>query len=298
MAERSRISWLTGPDGKPGATWNPVSGCTPVSEGCEHCYAARMVGRGLPHLHGTLTMDGSVGGEPTVEHLPFSTVLTHEERLHQPLTWRRPRRIFVCSMGDLFNNQVPDEFIDLVFATMAQAPQHQFIALTKRQERMLEYVREARNLRTIMPPHVSTDGSLRTWPLPNVILGVTVENQEAANERIPILLETPAAQRWISVEPMLGPVDLGWLNYDHGVTSIDALRGTHGVAYPHRGECSRLDWVVCGAETGPGARPMNPEWARALQAQCADAEVPFYLKQMSNRQPIPPDLLTRQWPKW
>lgn len=235
---RTKIEWAE-------VTWNPVTGCTPVSEGCQNCYAKRMATR----LRGRC-------GYP--ENDPFRVTL-HPERLKEPLRWKKPRRVFVCSMGDLFHPDVPVEFIDRVFAIMALATQHTFIILTKRPLRMKEYIkyRAARNFYHLK--HIE-------WPLPCVWLGVSCENQRAADERIPILLQTPAAVRFVSVEPMLGPVDLE-TQLGNAEESRHCLNGWHGI-----------DWVICGGETGPRARPMHPAWVRSLQNQCQAAGVPFFFK--------------------
>lgn len=243
MADGSRIEWTE-------ATWNPVTGCTKVSPGCDYCYAERIDER----FHGK----GS-----------FAVVRRSEEKLYLPLRWRKPRRVFVNSMSDLFHDDVPDSFIARVFAVMAQTPQHTYQVLTKRHGRMRSLMNAWAPV-TGRPPWVHTG----PWPLPNVWLGVSVENQQWADIRIPALLDTPAAVRWISAEPLLGPVDLG------NVGVVDALLGD-GLAGlmdvpPAR---PRLDWVVAGGESGPGARPMHPDWARSLRDQCAAAGVPFFFKQ-------------------
>lgn len=167
----------------------------------------------------------------------------HPDRLDIPLRWRKPRRIFVCSMSDLFHQAVPDEWRESVWNVMGDNRRHTFMVLTKRPNVMRDWLRR-----------------VRAPTVPNVWLGVTVCNQEEADRKIPILLETPAALRFVSVEPMLGPVNLrGW-------------------TYQLSGADTSLDWVICGAETGSGARPMNPDWARALRDQCIDAGVPLFFK--------------------
>ena len=240
----------------------------------------------------------------------FSDVRCHHDRLDQPFRWRKPRKVFVNSMSDLFHPDVPDAFIHAVFTTMAKTPQHVFQVLTKRPERMRE----------LLHLWVELGLTLREGcgaVLPNVWLGVSVENQAAADERIPLLLDTPAAVRWISAEPLLGPVDLkrwmptgkwgsfkgnpvyqqtyfmtkcercGWLGSSELV---------HEVRYGDDADCACPDcneifmcddfgdgrgvhWVVVGGESGPNARPMHPDWARSLRDQCAAAGVPFLFKQ-------------------
>lgn len=249
MGDRTGIEWTD-------ATWNPVTGCTKVSQGCKHCYAERV----FPRVYGKdVSLDLKTG---ETRQRRFTDVTVHEDRLDVPLRWKRPRRIFVNSMSDLFHEDVPDEFIGRVYTTMAKAPQHTFQVLTKRQERMREW-------------HSRRGGQY----LPNVWLGVSVEDQATADERIPLLLRTPAAVRWISAEPLLGPIDLRYLQPGDPPTEIDALSGTHGVLRPHRGRCDKLDWIVAGGESGPGARPMHPDWARSLRDQCQAAGVPFLFKQ-------------------
>jgi protein gp37 len=256
MSNRSKIEWTD-------ATWNPVSGCTPASPGCDHCYAARLAKR-LPASH--------EAGKP------FSEVVQHGDRLEIPLHWRRPRRVFVCSMGDLFHPAVPFKFISCVMDTIEHAPQHTFQVLTKRPERALAWSNHLRDI----------DDRFEATAFPhNVWLGVTAEDQQRADERIPLLLQCPAAVRFVSVEPMLGPVDLT------EVAPVDDFY-TDALACP---DASRsLDWVICGGESGPGARPMHPEWARGLRDQCMAAGVPFYMKQMARREQIPDDLQIKEWP--
>lgn len=237
------------------AVWNPVTGCTKVSAGCANCYAERTVNR--------------FGGR--VHDAEFGEVICYSDRLDQPLHWRKPRRVFVCSMGDLFHEDVPDRFRDLVFAAMALSPQHTFIVLTKRPQTMFDWFSYSGASR-VRADRVSeacvdhfyldadADDPTYPWPIPNVWLGVSVEDQRAADERIPLLLKTPAAVRFVSVEPMLGPVD---------------LRRAFGTNGPRQTFIEQLDWVICGGESGPRARPMNPAWPRALRDQCVVAGVPF-----------------------
>lgn len=249
MSDKSKIEWTE-------ATWNPVTGCTKISRGCKNCYAERE----WPRL--TKLVPAYAGRE-------FSDVRTHPERLDQPLHWKRPRRIFVNSMSDLFHEAVPIEFIDCVFSVMALSPQHTFQVLTKRPERMREYL---------------TGLNLFNWPLPNVWLGVSVEDQATANERIPLLLSTPAAVRWVSAEPLLGPVSLKQLGSENPYL-IDAIAGVMRSTAPISLDPSppeylpHLDWVVVGGESGQNARPMHPDWARDLRDQCTAAGVPFLFKQ-------------------
>ena len=260
-------------------TWNPVTGCTKVSQGCKHCYAERDWHR-LQHL-------------PRFAGRAFTDVVCHPERLDQPLRWAKPRRIFVNSMSDLFHPDVPDEFIDKVFAVMSLTPRHVFQTLTKRPDRMRAYMRriDASPLLLDIARRVisNTLGTLSVrydfaWPLPNVWLGVSVEDQATADQRIPLLLQTPAAVRFISAEPLFGPIRLDCLGADKPYY-IDALRGEMRSTAPisldpsPQEELPRLDWVVVGGESGPKARPMHPDWVRILRDQCAAAVVQFMLKQ-------------------
>lgn len=294
MADHTTIEWTD-------ATWNPITGCSVVSPGCTNCYAMRLAGTRLKHTpsRAGLTQDTKAG--PVWN----GQVRLNEQWLEQPLRWRRPRRIFVCAHGDLFHESVPDEWIDRVFAVMALSPQHTFQVLTKRAERMHAYLSRpsvevrigldatgivfdeyARNQRSQLGKGVTlkasdiNPGALEKWPLPNVWLGVSVEDQRRADERIPLLLRTPAAVRWLSCEPLLGRVDLCeslgmWWN-----STMQCFEGT-GERFNRRGYGGSLGiaWVVVGGESGPGARPMHPEWARSLRDQCVAAGVPFFFKQ-------------------
>lgn len=235
-------------------TWNPVTGCSKISPGCAHCYAERMSKR----LAGRC-------GYPADE--PFAVTM-HPERLEEPLHWKKPRMIFVCSMGDLFHKDVPDEWICQVFNAMRACEAlelgHTFQILTKRPERMRDICQrlrwDGRGLGRLWIAHSADDPGYRLMGgkgctgLQRVWLGVTAEDQQRADERIPLLLQTPAAVRFVSVEPMLGPVRF-------------------------QERTAKIDWVICGGETGPGARPMHPEWVRCLRDQCQDAGVPFFFKQ-------------------
>lgn len=244
MSDKSKIEWTD-------ATWNPVTGCTKVSEGCRHCYAMTFAERfrGVP---GHYFENG------------FDLTL-RPDKLDQPLNWKRPRKIFVNSMSDLFHERVPDDFIDQVFVTMALAPQHTYQILTKRPQRMLEWFSR---------DPADTDDALypfrqKKWPLPNVWIGVSVENQKAADERIPLLIQTPAAVRFLSCEPLLGPVDLFRAEGLSGGIVNEIEFSAHG----------NIDWVIVGGESGRGARPMEEEWAINLRDQCQAAGVPFFFKQ-------------------
>ena len=270
-------------------SWNPVSGCTPISEGCQNCYAKRMANR----LRGRC-------GYPADE--PFKVTL-HKDRLEEPLRLKKPRRVFVCSMGDLFHEDVPFEFIASVFGVMANSLQNTYMVLTKRPQRMKEffdwlylsaasyYARDHRTvpydddrinvfIMKIASEYGINLDFMRKWPLFNVWLGVTAENQARADERIPILLQIPAAVRFVSVEPMLGPVDLP--EYLPPVTTKDFYAKMLPDGRIDSGYRKKLDWVICGGETGPGARPMHPDWVRSLVLQCKNAGVPIFVKQMGS----------------
>jgi protein gp37 len=275
MAETTHIEWTD-------ATWNPITGCTVVSEGCRNCYAMALAGTRLakhPSRTG-LTRRNAAG-----KHVWTGGVRFNEQWLDQPLRWLRSRMIFVCAHGDLFHESVPDEWIDRVFAVMALAHQHVFQVLTKRPDRMRDYcagigtsdrVWQATKLikdhgHTVALNYHSGGRALfepAPWPLRNVWIGTSVEDQTRANQRIPLLLDTPAVVRWVSAEPLLGPLNLQHFDVD-GDPISDA----------------RIDWIVVGGESGPGARPMHPGWARALRDQCAEAQVPFFFKQWGDWSP-------------
>lgn len=249
-------------------TWNPIVGCSVVSPGCTNCYAMRQALRlsknpATPHYAGTVEM--SRGGPVWTGKV----ALASDKVLTAPLRRRKPTMYFVNSMGDLFHEDVPDDWIDQVFAVMALAPQHTFQVLTKRAGRMREYMDAehkvaAQMLEFCKKGQAPLPGTFR-WPLPNVWLGVSAEDQARADERIPHLLATPAAIRFVSAEPLLGQVDLTRQLYEHAT----GLR----TATPN------LDWIIVGGESGKGARPMHPDWARSIRDQCAAAGVPFFFKQ-------------------
>lgn len=244
-------------------TWNPITGCTKISPGCANCYAERMSKR----------LAGRCGYD---KDNPFQVTL-HVDRLDEPLKWRKPQMVFVCSMGDLFHELVPFPQIKEIWNIMAKAQKHTFLVLTKRSKRMLEFTQWMAGA-----DHIST----AEWPR-NVWLGVTAENQEKANERIPILLQIPAAKRFVSVEPMLGSVDLeDWFESSQFCNACGSVQlETDDTSCRRCGDIrtrpgkNGLDWVICGGETGPGARPMHPDWARSLRDQCVSAGVPFFFKQ-------------------
>jgi protein gp37 len=316
MGSKTGIEWTD-------ATWNPIIGCSRVSEGCRNCYAERHAGRfggGKETVYSGLTK--IVNGLPV-----WSGAIRETKQLLQPLRWKPGRpiydaktgarvgrdvskslRIFVNSMSDLFHENVTDEMRDRIFAVMALCPQHTFQVLTKRPERMLAYLQQVSDekdmqrwvnaileLDTLPKPYDAEKvGGLieqMEWPLPNVWLGVSVENQAAADERIPLLLQTPAAKRFLSCEPLLGSVLLRYLHsVAHDGLEVDALSGfqfPEGCNEPRL--CEQIDWVICGGESGPGARAMHPDWARGLRDQCQATGVPFFFKQWGEYEPVSDD---------
>jgi protein gp37 len=284
MAETT-IEWTQGPDGSPGKVWNPVTGCTKVSPGCINCYAEVIDHRFDHDKVGRLpwAFPASRGGRG---------VTLHPERLEQPLHWRKPRRVFVNSMSDLFHEDVPEWFIAKVFATMAQTPWHTFQVLTKRPERMKKMLGTSVVFMYHLDHGVKAGQRISfRWPLPNVWLGVSVENQFWADRRIPLLLQTPAAVHFLSCEPLLGPVDLiidtevGPLSYLQSYNLMDDKW------------TPKLDWIICGGESGPKARAMHLDWARSIRDQCQASGVPFFYKQaiIEGKRVSLPELDGRQW---
>lgn len=317
MSDKTGIEWTD-------ATWNPIRGCSRVSEGCRHCYAegqaARIIamdrGRGIPDGQGSydglLAKGGQWNGK--VRKVP--------ELLDQPVRWEKPRLIFVNSMSDLFHEDVPFEFVAAVFGAMSHARQHTFQVLTKRPRRMLDFfswlsqqtshkeawVASVNQAEFVCSEEKGSRGAERAaveacaiaahykreqiaagrkipcsfwpkWPLENVWLGVSIEDQAAAEERIPLLLQTPAAVRWLSMEPLLAPVSLRWLPaWPENAPTVAENPNGNGVTNQYDG-LRRIDWVVVGGESGPKARPMHPAWARDLRDQCAAAGVPYLFKQ-------------------
>ncbi len=299
MAETSSIEWTD-------ATWNLITGCSVISPGCTNCYAMQLAGTRLKHLPSRVGLTRETKGGPVWT----GEVRFNEQWLMQPLQWRRPRNIFVCAHGDLFHESVPDAWIDRVFAVAALAPQHTMQVLTKRAARMRAYMTAPGVARRIyelacemvldqgikvvliapgMNPALAPPGPrifLDTWPLPNVWLGVSTEDQRRADERVPDLLETPAAVRFVSAEPLLGPINFRSIDIS-GDEEILPL----GAAWLDRLEVgevegTRLDWIIVGGESGKGARPMHPDWSRSIRDQCTAAGVPFFFKQWGSWLPI------------
>src|SRR5579885_2928969 len=313
MSANTGIEWTD-------ATWNPIRGCSRVSEGCRNCYAEKVAyrfsGTGRPY-------EGLVRVNAAGERKPEwnGQVRFIEKHLLDPLKWggqlkeewgvlggemrERPRRIFVNSMSDLFHENVPDEWIDRIFAVMALCPQHIFQVLTKRPQRMLEYL-SSLDFEQDRHPWGKAATSLgvspcaesmiedAAFPLPNVWLGVSVEDQKAADERIPLLLQTPAAVRFISAEPLLGPIDLTKI-YEPEPDMLYGVRWWRTCL--ERGDIwqcddegfiassdgpfrDRIDWVIVGGESGPGARSCNLSWLKSIVDDCAAAKVPCFVKQL------------------
>jgi protein gp37 len=298
VADNSAIEWTD-------ATWNPVTGCTKVSAGCDHCYAETFAERwrGIPGHHFENGFD----------------VTLRPDRLDQPLRWKRPRRIFVNSMSDLFHDDVPDMFITRVFDVMEEAKHHTFQVLTKRHARMRSFVK-AREQRLVdyaekfdhCPTEAMRNSPAAKWarqravtPPANIWLGVSVEDQKWADIRVPALLDTPVAVRFLSCEPLLGPVNI-WRWIEGADPDAECLTcGTeefsdadgHPVLNEENGQTGEwcdgpirpynrnLHWVIVGGESGHGARPMHPDWARGLRDQSTAAGVPFLFKQWGGRTP-------------
>jgi len=275
VSDKTHIEWTD-------ATWNPITGCTMVSAGCTNCYAMGLAATRLRHHPSRAGLTRMTGGRAVWT----GEVRLNEQWLDQPLRWRRPRMIFVCAHGDLFHENVPDEWIDRVFAVMALAPQHRFQVLTKRPERARAYLSKLSDEPSEWRCKRLDYAQITAWPLPNVWLGTSIEDQATAEARIPHLLAAPAAVRFVSAEPLLGPVRLDDLILDDGqpgewhVNALDAECGD--LADDPAFGCATIDWVIVGGESGNGARPMHPDWARSLRDQCQAASVAFFFKQNGN----------------
>lgn len=286
-------------------TWNLILGCNHASSGCSNCWA-----EGVSHAHASHPNPKISGAYKGVTKNGKWTgkVKCLEGRLTIPLHWKKPRTIGVSFMGDLFHEDVPTNFIGKVLAVMALCPQHQFLILTKRPERLKNFMtiigleHEIGKIAYNVAEENGIDWDWRwrkyetatgekRWPLPNVMLGVSVEDQKTADERIPLLLQTPATKRFVSYEPALGPVIFsgawndylnGWAPRDHP----DSLRKP----------TNKLDLIIMGGESGPGFRSMDLSWARSVMNQCHWANTCFFFKQVAGKGPIPKDLMIRQWP--
>ena len=287
MGDNTKIEWTD-------ASWTPLRArhketkktgwhCEKVSAGCDNCYSATFnqdrFGTGLPFKPG---------------HRKDIDIFLDESMLMQPLRWKRPRRIFVCSMTDLFGDFHIDEWIDMVFAVMALCPQHTFQILTKRSRRMRELLTspefwvQVDSWAVFFVTMIFTDAGLKHWGhldfsdlrLPNVHLGVSCEDQTRADERIPDLLATPAAVRFVSAEPLLGPIDVAWALSRNRLEIVSGFLKS-GQFSPGMETLRPLDQIIVGGESGSGFRPMQMEWAEAIMRQCRDAGTAFFFKQDS-----------------
>jgi protein gp37 len=288
MAHESKIEWTE-------ATWNPWHGCHKVSQGCKNCYMFRDKAR--------------YGQDPNV-------VVRSKTKFYDPLKWTEPRTIFTCSWSDFFIEE-SDAWRDEAFAIMALTPQHTYQVLTKRAERMRDYMNDPEsrvriadlidqylhkvakdpvdyaNTKLYKYPHLFAESIeereyLKPWPLPNIHLGLSVEDQKTADERIPLLLQTPAAVRWLSMEPLLGPVLLCDSCTRQNPTTCSDGTQYHPTGAGFGKDChlENIDWVVAGGESGPDARPMHPDWLRSIRDQCTAAGVPFFFKQWGEWLPV------------
>jgi protein gp37 len=281
-------------------TLNPITGCTKVSPGCDHCYAEKMAVR-ICRMNSSKYINNIDSGAWN------GHISLHPSDFLKPFSWKKPRKVFICSMGDLFHDKVPFEWIDMVMSMIAVLPQHTFLVLTKRPKRMHEYFSPVKeNLierwadqtyelgeMGIADKDDDTDAPASfiynrldsEWPMKNLWIGVTAENQDMANYRIPYLLNTPAAIRFVSVEPMLTRVDLTNIETltGLGTMGINALAGVQWYkdidTDKYNTACNKLDWVICGCESGPGHRPMLCSWVDDLKNQCTYKNVPFFYKQ-------------------
>lgn len=287
MGDRSAIEWTD-------SSWNPATGCTEVSTGCDRCYAKTLAER--------------FRGTPGHYYEAGFDVTLRPQQLDQPLRWRRPRYVFLGSMFDLFHQDIPDEYIARMFGIMALAKRHTFLGLTKRHGRMHSLLTSPRwrgmcedaQMRVAAEAHEAGALSRQNFeacrdawwsdfarPLPNFWLGVSVEDQQRAGLRIPALLDTPVARRILSCEPLLSALDLSpWTAPIRGVA--DCVGDQHDAGH-ECSRCARLDWVIVGGESGHGARPMHPDWVRSLRDQCAQSSIPFFFKQWGRWQPTTAD---------
>lgn len=273
------IGWLNMPGYKP-ETWNPIVGCSKVSPGCDNCFAEkqafiRSFNSNTPQYKNVIVNHPL---DPRYREWNGKTHLV-KSALDKPAKWKKPRMIFTVDMGDLFHESTPFEWIDAVFSVMSDNDQHIYVLLTKRPGKMLKFWQWKREQHSV------------DWrPKDNVWIGVTAENQEQANKRIPVLLQIPAAKRFVSIEPMLGPVDLKSLKFGmHKIDCIGGLTSSWNTEFKTNfstDNFGKLDWVICGGETGPKARPMHPDWVRSLRDQCKAAGTPFFFKQWGEWGPM------------
>lgn len=283
MADKTSIEWCH-------ATINAISGCAPCSPGCANCYAMRAGAFGRPHhpVNG-LTRESKAG------HVWTGAVRFNEEWLRKPLAWKKPRRIFWNAHGDPFFEPVPVEWVDQEVAIAALTPQHRHILLSKRTARMRAYFSDPETPERVLATarHLAFLPERFEWPLPNLWLGTSVEDQARADERGPDLLKTPAALRFLSCEPLLGLLDLEHLTIRPEQPcwrTINALSGEHGhgsrSGFTSTGVFdAKIDWVIVGGESGTCARAMHPDWVRSLRDQCIRADVPFLFKQWGEWSP-------------
>ncbi len=287
-------------------SWNPIVGCSIKSPGCANCYAMPMAAR-IEAINAALVAAGKPPQAPQYDgttkivndHAVWTGKLgLSEKTLLNPLKRKKPTVYFVNSMGDLFHEDMPRPWIIRVFAVMLLTPQHTYQVLTKRAEEMRkvcsapDFAMDVWNAAVdidcqqhLPDSHpcyqILLDPKRITFPLPNVWLGVSTERQPEANLRIPELMRTPAAIRFISYEPALGPLDLTDIVTKDGICEVhrSALECDVAIEDDEEWKGAALDWVICGGESGPDARPMHPDWARSLRDQCAAANVPFFFKQ-------------------
>lgn len=273
MGDKSNIEWTE-------ASWNPIVGCSKVSEGCRNCYAIRAANRMNGNVEAYRGLTVMKNGRP--EWTGAARFI--EERLLQPLKWQRPRMIFVNSMSDLFHEAVDTHAIAKIFAVMTTAKRHTFQVLTKRPDRMQQFLQSDYTISQIqyyIDFYLENSAHLRSiWPLKNVWLGVSVENQKTVDERIPLLLQTPAAVHWISAEPLLSQIN---------IEPYLGIEDEDGHDFPG------LNWVVAGGESGPNARPSHPDWFRRLRDDCVSYNVPFFFKQWGEWIPAGQSISNPMW---
>ncbi len=298
------IEWTQAP-GYKGETWNPVTGCDRVSPGCAHCYALELAGR----LKGMGQKRYQRDGDPKTSGPGFGLTL-HVDKLEEPLRWRKPRMVFVNSMSDLFHEEIPDEFIIKAFRVMAITPRHVFQVLTKRPERMAEL------MPLVWATLAATAPESVEFPRANIWLGVTIENRQFVH-RADLLRETPAAVRFISAEPLLGPlvpdadhmVDCEHLTYPLYEAPVHAWRPWSDERDHRALDLTGIDWLITGGESGPQHRRFDPGWALDLQHICEqdawelngrDGHTAFFHKQNGGRTPKAGgrELDGRTWSEW
>lgn len=255
----TKIEWTNFLPGYSGESWNIVTGCNEASRGCQLCYARGMSHR-LTHIgHSKEKYKGTTKKSPGRKIQWTGLVKTHENLLTKPSEWKNPRVVFVCSMSDLFHKDVPFEFINAAYSVMADNRQHKFLILTKRPDRMVEF-----------QEWKSTQHGIEWWPSDNIWHGTSVEDQEQANKRLPWLFKVRGKIRFLSCEPLLGPIEL------IDIATVNAVNHLFGDDYP---PYYGIQWVIAGGESGSDAQPMHISWVRSLRDQCKNAGVPFFFKQ-------------------